>query len=160
MESNVVGPALIAQHFLPLLKKGGRKVIINMTSGLGSISKDLGPKCSIYSISKAALNMLVSCCHDLHSNRHRRFRRLTNRRRRILTSSHSLSIPDGIRPVRNGCTPLAGHIAHRHHYPAMGGEGAVLEPDHSVSLMIPFFEKVSKEHSGHFFSYDGTDCGW
>ena len=67
MESNVAGPALIAQHFLPLLKRGGRKLIINMTSGLGSISKDLGPKCCTYSISKAALNMLVSSCHELHS---------------------------------------------------------------------------------------------
>ena len=42
----------------------------------------------------------------------------------------------------------------------MGGEGALLEPDYSVSLMIPFFEKASKEHSGRFFSYDGTACEW
>lgn len=60
IQSNVAGPALVCQNFLPLLEKGKRKVIMNMTSGLASIGLDLGPKCTSYSISKAALNMLVS----------------------------------------------------------------------------------------------------
>ncbi|KAI0765958.1 C-factor [Trametes elegans] len=58
-QTNVVGPALIAQTFLPLLEKGQRKVIVNMSSGLASIGLDCGPKCTTYSISKAALNMLT-----------------------------------------------------------------------------------------------------
>ena len=58
-QHNVVGPALITQAFIPLLQKGNRKVIMNMTSGLASIGLDIGPKCCAYSISKAALNMLV-----------------------------------------------------------------------------------------------------
>jgi len=56
---NVVAPAVIGKHFLPLLEKGRRKVIMNMTSGLGSIGLNLGPKCSSYSISKDAVNMLT-----------------------------------------------------------------------------------------------------
>ena len=59
-EHNVIAPAVIGKHFLPLLEKGNRKVIMNMTSGLGSIGLNLGPKCSSYSISKNAVNMLVS----------------------------------------------------------------------------------------------------
>ena len=62
---NVVGPALLAQAFLPLLERpGARGVIMNMSSGLGSIGLDCGPKCSSYSITKAALNMLVSRPHE------------------------------------------------------------------------------------------------
>ena len=59
-QNNVVGPALTAQAFLPLLEKGNRKVIMNTTSGLASIGLGIGPKCASYSISKTALNMLVS----------------------------------------------------------------------------------------------------
>lgn len=58
-KSNVVAPALIGKYFLPLLEKGERKVIMNMTSGLASMALDLGSKCSSYSISKTAVNMLV-----------------------------------------------------------------------------------------------------
>lgn len=59
MQNNVIGPALIAQHFIQYLEKGNRKVLMNMTSGLASIGLNLGKKCASYSISKAALNMLV-----------------------------------------------------------------------------------------------------
>ncbi|KAH8113823.1 NAD(P)-binding protein [Phellopilus nigrolimitatus] len=59
VQHNVVGPALVSQFFLPLLKKGKRKVIMNTTSGLASIGLDCGKKCCTYSISKAALNMLT-----------------------------------------------------------------------------------------------------
>ena len=47
-----------------------------------------------------------------------------------------------------------------HDVAALGGEGAILEPEYSVSLMIPFFEKATKEYSGKFFSYDGSPCEW
>ncbi|KAI9068430.1 NAD(P)-binding protein, partial [Trametes sanguinea] len=57
-QANVIGPAVLAQTYLPLLEKGRRKVIVNMSSGLASIGLNLGPKCVTYSISKTALNML------------------------------------------------------------------------------------------------------
>jgi short-subunit dehydrogenase involved in D-alanine esterification of teichoic acids len=47
------------KHMHPHLKKSFRPVVINVTSGLASISKDLGARSTSYSISKAALNMLV-----------------------------------------------------------------------------------------------------
>ncbi|KAH9831801.1 C-factor [Rhodofomes roseus] len=57
--ANVAGPALMGTVYLPLLEKGRRKVIVNMTSGLASIGLDFGAKNAMYSISKTALNMLV-----------------------------------------------------------------------------------------------------
>jgi len=56
---NVAGPAYLAQTLLPLLERGRKKTIMNMTSGLASIGLDCGPKCMTYSISKTAVNMLT-----------------------------------------------------------------------------------------------------
>ncbi|TDL20424.1 NAD-P-binding protein, partial [Rickenella mellea] len=58
-QSNVIGTALVSQAFLPLLEQGNRKVIMNMSSGLGSLGSGFGPIDTSYSISKAALNMLT-----------------------------------------------------------------------------------------------------
>ena len=58
--TNVVGPAYIAQAFLPLVEKSTKKTIVNVSSSGGSIASDLGPTAVAYSVSKAAMNMLVS----------------------------------------------------------------------------------------------------
>lgn len=63
---NAVGPMLIVQRFLDLLKAGQQPKIVNLTSGLGSIScRDQGGMYS-YAASKAALNMLThTLSHDV-----------------------------------------------------------------------------------------------
>ncbi|TFY79838.1 hypothetical protein EWM64_g4173 [Hericium alpestre] len=59
--TNVVGPMLVSQAYLPLLDKAERKVIMNVSSGYGSIGRqESGKLVAAYSISKAALNMLVT----------------------------------------------------------------------------------------------------
>ncbi|KAM8799390.1 C-signal-like [Eudromia elegans] len=73
--TNTIGPLLVSQAFLPLLKKAAqgspsselscnRAAIINMSSSGGSIEDvylwDLG-QCISYRCSKAALNMLTKC---------------------------------------------------------------------------------------------------
>lgn len=65
LQANVAGPALMAQVYLPYLEKGSRKVIVNVTSGLASIATDFGAQNATYSVSKTALNMLVSCAPSL-----------------------------------------------------------------------------------------------
>ena len=57
--TNVTGPAYVSHAFLPLLEKGGKKTIVNISSTLGSIGADMGPVHTSYSISKTAMNMLV-----------------------------------------------------------------------------------------------------
>ena len=60
LNTNVIGPAVVSKTYLPFLEKGKRKVILNVTSGLSSIGLDFGSISATYSISKTALNMLVS----------------------------------------------------------------------------------------------------
>lgn len=62
--TNVVGSVLVYQSFLPLLersKRPGGPVLVNMSSGVGSISRAaITPPAASYAISKAALNMLTA----------------------------------------------------------------------------------------------------
>ncbi|KPI35648.1 C-factor [Cyphellophora attinorum] len=56
LDVNVLGPALLIQKLMPLLAPGA--VILNMTSGLGSFGRALFGGATVYSASKAMLNMV------------------------------------------------------------------------------------------------------
>ncbi|KAJ8455730.1 hypothetical protein ONZ51_g12352 [Trametes cubensis] len=60
---NAAGPALVSQVYLPLIEKSKRKVILNVSSGVGSIASieqlGLSGMFPAYAMSKAALNMLT-----------------------------------------------------------------------------------------------------
>ncbi len=65
-ETNVFGVFAVTTAFLPLLKKSGAGRIVNMSSGLGSLTQNSDPnwmfagvKAAAYNSSKAALNMLT-----------------------------------------------------------------------------------------------------
>ncbi|KAI0063892.1 hypothetical protein BV25DRAFT_1801624, partial [Artomyces pyxidatus] len=51
---NVIGPALTAQAYLPYLEKGKRKVVVNVSSGLGSIASNHGGQITSYCLGKTA----------------------------------------------------------------------------------------------------------
>ena len=60
ISTNVLGPALIVQKFVPLLEQAqDRGVVMNMSSGLGSLERVTIPGWAVYSVSKAAVGMLV-----------------------------------------------------------------------------------------------------
>ncbi|KAL1948582.1 hypothetical protein VTO73DRAFT_10388 [Trametes versicolor] len=65
LRTNTVGPALLTAACAPLLDAGGRKTVLNVSSGLGSIAgaggfPGTGPRAvASYSMSKAALNMFT-----------------------------------------------------------------------------------------------------
>jgi NAD(P)-dependent dehydrogenase (short-subunit alcohol dehydrogenase family) len=58
---NVLGPVRVLHVFLPLLRRSGSPVVVNVSSGLGSMyhTTDPDPLFPPYSSSKAALNMLT-----------------------------------------------------------------------------------------------------
>ncbi|KDQ12611.1 hypothetical protein BOTBODRAFT_161497 [Botryobasidium botryosum FD-172 SS1] len=71
MTTNVLGPALVTQAFLPFVMRGGeddRRVVLNMSSELSSLGllDEAWYKTTCYSISKAGLNMLTR--HQAHEN--------------------------------------------------------------------------------------------
>jgi NAD(P)-dependent dehydrogenase (short-subunit alcohol dehydrogenase family) len=54
---NAVGPLRVAKHFLPLLRKGNRKLLVNVSSEAGSIGDCRRKTEYAYCMSKSALNM-------------------------------------------------------------------------------------------------------
>lgn len=56
---NTIGPALIAKHFLPRLRKDGPSVFAALSARVGSISDNQLGGWHGYRVSKAALNMLI-----------------------------------------------------------------------------------------------------
>jgi NAD(P)-dependent dehydrogenase (short-subunit alcohol dehydrogenase family) len=58
LTTNTLGPLRVTQAFLPLLLKGDRGTVVNLSSGLGQLS-DMGETYPAYSISKTALNAVT-----------------------------------------------------------------------------------------------------
>ncbi|KAH9924012.1 C-factor [Fomitopsis serialis] len=59
LQTNLGAPALLGELYYPFLLRGSKKTIVNVSTGLASLGLDCGPKCTSYSISKCALNMLT-----------------------------------------------------------------------------------------------------
>jgi NAD(P)-dependent dehydrogenase (short-subunit alcohol dehydrogenase family) len=56
---NTIGPALLAKHFLPAMRKTGKSVFATLSARVGSISDNRTGGWVSYRASKAALNMVV-----------------------------------------------------------------------------------------------------
>jgi NAD(P)-dependent dehydrogenase (short-subunit alcohol dehydrogenase family) len=99
-ETNVFGPVRVLRAFIPLLENSPAPVVVNVSSGVGSLSLASDPESPwseanfpVYASSKAALNMLTIryaaafpedadqlCRSGLHRDRLQRPSRHTNRR--------------------------------------------------------------------------------
>lgn len=70
--TNTIGPVLVTRALLPLLRKGDRALVVNITSELGSVggTRTGGNSGSYaYNASKAALNMVSAIlAHDLRAD--------------------------------------------------------------------------------------------
>ncbi len=65
---NSIAPVLVTKALLPSLRKGSRKLVVTVSSQLGSITNNAGGSSYGYRASKAAVNMLtVSMHHELKS---------------------------------------------------------------------------------------------
>ncbi|MBC7805723.1 MAG: SDR family oxidoreductase [Akkermansiaceae bacterium] len=58
---NAIGPALVAKHFVDLVKRGTDPLIANLTSGVGLLTNRIGSPGGQYSYaaSKSALNLVI-----------------------------------------------------------------------------------------------------
>ncbi len=123
---NSIAPVLVARELLPSLKRGGRKLVVNISSQLGSIANNAGPggggSSYAYRASKAALNMLtVSMSHELKG--------------------------EGI-----ACVALhPGWVR-----TDMGGEKAPFSPEESVRSMLRTIDRLTMADTGRFLNHDGV----
>lgn len=133
MQVNVIGPAKTTESLLAAKALSPNVRILNMTSGLASMTKSLGikpRKCMGYSISKAGLNMLT------------------------VHQSDDLKTKGGL----SGVVVIAmdpGWVKTR-----MGGDGAILTPEESIGGMLKVLDGLVEKDNGKFFNYDGSAGEW
>ena len=133
LETNVLGPALVTQALLPLLRRGVQKKVVTLSSRLGSLGAGGGANSGggaasyyAYRVSKTAVNQLNKC----------------------------LSVDLG--PEGFICTLLdPGWVR-----TAMGGADASLEPDDSVRRMRALIDMLEPVHNGRFLTLSGADLPW
>jgi NAD(P)-dependent dehydrogenase (short-subunit alcohol dehydrogenase family) len=61
MRVNALAPVAIAEKLMPNLMKGGKKLVVAVTSQMGSIGRNAAGNEYVYRSSKAALNMAMKC---------------------------------------------------------------------------------------------------
>jgi NAD(P)-dependent dehydrogenase (short-subunit alcohol dehydrogenase family) len=122
---NSIAPLRLAETFLGNVEKSERKLIVALTSGMGSIADSSGGSYA-YRASKAALNM----------------------------SYHNLALDLKERGV------IAVVINPGWVQTDMGGRGAPLKPDASISAMRKVFDGLTLADSGKFMDYKGSTWPW
>uniref|UniRef100_A0A8C8B0H1 C-factor n=1 Tax=Otus sunia TaxID=257818 RepID=A0A8C8B0H1_9STRI len=139
-KTNAVGPMLMAQAFLPLLKKAAREstekglscskaAIINISTIMGSIEKTSESFCKpviSYRCSKAALNMLTKC--------------------QALTYGEAGILCVALHP---------GWVK-----TDMGSQEADLTVDTSVRGLLSVLPILSEKHSGTLLNWEGKAIPW
>lgn len=128
---NTIAPLMVVRAALPALRRGSRRLVVNISSQLGSIANNTGGSSYPYRASKCALNMLTVC--------------LANEFRPDGIAFVAMH-PGWVRTDMGGPkAPLAPHESVRAMLATIG-----TTPGHTLSL----------DHSGAFLNYDGATLPW
>jgi NAD(P)-dependent dehydrogenase (short-subunit alcohol dehydrogenase family) len=128
---NAIGPALVAKHFLPRMRKQGKTVFAALSARVGSIGDNrLGGWLS-YRASKAALNMLLATLAIEHAR------------------SRSESVVVGLHPgsvKSNLSQPFTGNLRDR----------VLFSPKDAASCLLEVIDSLTSADTGNFLAWDGS----
>jgi NAD(P)-dependent dehydrogenase (short-subunit alcohol dehydrogenase family) len=127
---NTIGPALVARHFLPVMRRKGKSVFAVLSARVGSIADNrLGGWVS-YRASKAALNMVVKTLSIEHA---RRFPES------IVVALHPGTVDTAL------SEPFSAGVA----------ANSLFTPDYSADCLLRVIDGLHAAESGGFFAWDG-----
>lgn len=129
-EANTVVPALAAKHFAPRFPREKPSVFAVLSARLGSLGDNRLGGWHGYRMAKAALNMLV--------------RNLALE----LARSHPQAVCVALHPGTTA-TPLSEPFVR-----------AAERPEVTAGRLIALMHRLTPEHSGGFYAYDGTPIPW
>jgi NAD(P)-dependent dehydrogenase (short-subunit alcohol dehydrogenase family) len=130
---NAIGPALLMQHFCPLLPRSGKSVFATLSAKVGSISDNRMGGWYGYRAAKAALNQLVKCT-AIEIGR--------NKRDAVCVALHPGTVDTG----------LSGPFAK--------SGLRVQSPEEATANMLGVLDHLTAESSGGFYAYDGEALPW
>jgi NAD(P)-dependent dehydrogenase (short-subunit alcohol dehydrogenase family) len=132
LETNILGPLLVSEAFLPQIEAGRQKKIISITSTHASLTQPLaGGGAIFYRASKAGLN------------------------RAMLAVSEDLK-PKAVTVV----LVHPGSLRMSKDEPATNMYGERTMVDIVAGTLMKTIERLSIDDSGHFMKYDGTQLAW
>lgn len=128
---NTLGPALVAKHFLPGLRRDGKTVFAALSARVGSISDNRLGGWASYRASKAALNMLL----------------------RTFSIEHARKNPESIiAALHPGTVATDLSAPFRSRVPAQ----KLFTPEQSADYLLGVIEGLTAEDTGGFFAWDGS----
>lgn len=127
---NTIGPALVAKHFLPILRKQNKSVFACLSARVGSISDNQIGGWYAYRASKAALNMVLK---NLSIEASRRFKQA------IIIGLHPGTVDSGL------SKPFQNNVA----------SNKLFTPEYSAQQLLKIIENVTIEDSGQVIAWDG-----
>ncbi len=127
---NAIGPALVAQAFLPLMPRETRGVFAALSARVGSISDNRIGGWHSYRASKAALNQLIRTIAIEHARR----------------APHALVI--GLHP---------GTVDTSLSKPFQNMAKMLITPDECAAHLLAVIDSRRPEHSGRLFDWQGLE---
>lgn len=127
---NVIGPALVAKHFLPVMPRNGRTVFAVLSARVGSISDNKLGGWYGYRASKAALNQFVRTAAIEQRRRNDRS---------IVVALHPGTVE----------TPLSA--------PYAGPSRERFAPDRAAVQLLDVLDGLRPPDSGKLFAWDGIE---
>lgn len=127
---NTFGPAIVAKHFLPLMRRDERSVFAVLSARVGSIGDNRLGGWHSYRASKAALNMLV---------RNFAIELAARNPRGIVVAVHPGTVDTELSRPFQRAVP----------------EGALFEPKQSAMHMLSVLERLSPSDSAGLFAWSG-----
>lgn len=132
---NAVGPLLIAKHFQALLAHGERAVLANLSARVGSIGDNRLGGWYAYRAAKAAQNQIT---RTLAIELARRAPQL------ICVALHPGTVETDL------SEPFRGNVAAE----------KLFTPDQSAAYLLSVIKGLTKDSSGRFYAWDGTEIPW
>lgn len=128
---NAAGPALVAKHFLPLMRKKSKTLFASLSARVGSIGDNRLGGWYSYRASKAALNMLL----------------------KTLAIEHARQWPDS---VVAGLHPGTVKTALSQPYTSRTPKESLFSPETSARHLLNVMNQLRPEDSGGVFAWDGS----
>lgn len=132
---NVIGPAFVAQHLLPLMPRDRATVFAALSTRVGSIADNATGGWYGYRASKAALNMIIRTAAIEHAR------------------SHPLGVCVAIHPG-TVATPLSRPFVGR------TTPARVFTPQIAAGHILRVLDGLGPEATGGFYAWDGAAIPW
>ena len=132
---NAIGPALVAKHFLPIMKTGGITRFAALSARVGSISDNRLGGWYGYRASKAALNMFMKTAAIEYKRR--------------CPCTIVVSLHPGTTDTRLS-KPFQDNVP----------EEQLFSVEHTVGLLTDVMSRLKPEDSGEFYSWNGNRLPW